>query len=292
MKESSVYIESHSDITALQRAMQSWREDMGRLLNAVDSYLLDRLRAYKDLEEYLRKELEKAETALKTAEEIMQQAQEKLSRANAAYSSCCASQRWVEDEDGNGEWRPSCASKAAAAARAESHCDKCKNEYDRCLEYRDECKARYEKCVSIVRECAEVQAQYKERGFLYTGAEEWIRSISEEHTKKGCDKIDQILEILGRYHNRNLTVDFSDTLGVGNRTVASGEPFLAASEHMNDMEARMPSRAERFNMAKQKLESELIPSSSIQQPSAIAICPDCNRPIPICKCPRIYERTR
>lgn len=291
MKDSAVHIESHSDLVSLQDAMQSWREDMGRLLNAVDSYLLDRLKAYKELEDSLKEELKKADEELKKADEVLRQAQEELNSANSEYSSCRASQHWVEDEDGHEELRPSCSSEAAAAARAQNHYDSCKAEYDRCLKYRDECNARYEKCKKINAECVEAQQQYKANSILYTGAEEWIRSITEDHTKKGCDKIGQILEILGRYHNRKLTATASDSTGVDTTAMSKSERFSAATERIKEMEAQMPSKAERFNAAKQKLESELIPSSRTQAPNAIAICPGCERPIPICICSRNYERT-
>lgn len=253
MKDSTVHIENHSDLVALQDAMQSWREDMGRLLNAVDSYLLDRLKAYKELEEFLKKELDKAEEELKKAGDILYRAQEEVNVANAEYSSCRASQHWVEDEDGHEELRPSCSCEAAAAACAQNHYDACKAEYDRCLKYRDECKARYDKCKNINAECIEAQAQYKENSFLRTGAEEWIRSISEDHTKKGCDKINQILEIIGRYHNRKLTANTSDFMGVDTATMSKSEQFSAATERIKEMEAQMPSKAERFNAARQKL---------------------------------------
>lgn len=292
MEDSSVHIESHSDLVALQNAMQSWREDMGRLLNAVDSYLLGRLKAYKELEDVLEKEFEKAEEELKKIEEILHQAQEELNNANSEYSSCRAFQHWVEDEDGHEELRPSCSGEAAVAAQAQNRYDICKAQYNRCLRYRDECKARCDKCNEINAECVEAHRQYKENSFFRAGAEEWIRSISENHTKKGCDKINQILEIIGRYHNRKLIANTSDFMGVDTAAMSKSEQFSAATERIKEMEARMPSKIERFNAARQKLESDMIPSSRIQAPNAIVICPGCNRPIPICRCSRIYERTR
>lgn len=295
MKESAVHIESHSDLVALKTSMQSWREDMGRLLNAVDSYMLDRLKAYKRLEDSLAKELEKAEAELGKAQEALSAAREELNSAESEYGSCCASQHWVEDEDGNEELRPSCSSEAARAAGARSRYDVCKAEEERCRQYYDECKERYEKCKRIIAECTDAQNSYKENGPLYTGAEEWIRAVSEDHTQKGCDAIDRILEILGRYHNRNLTAEAADAMGAAAPVVSKAARFDAAAEKVREMEAQLPTKAERFDAAKRKIEFEMASAASldrVREPNAIAICTGCGRPVPICICSRIYERTR
>ena len=81
-------------------------------------------------------------------------------------------------------------------------------------------------------------------------------------------------------------------MGVDTATMSKSEQFSAATERIKEMEAQMPSKAERFNAARQKLESDMKPSGSIQEPNAIAICTGCKLPIPICRCSRIYERTR
>ena len=290
MESSKVYIEDYRELIDLQRAMDFWGDSCLKFLNEVDCFLQERLNAYEKLKVQLKKELEEAEERLEKAAKVLEEAEQELSNAQSELSSCQSSQRWDEEDQC---YRPSCSSEERGVASAQSHVERCREEYEECKKERDKCRERYEKAERIIGECRQEFENYKyEGGFLRPpGAEKMLAGVAENHTKNATKKLDEILEIVAtEYLGRRLSGELVDG---ENGEMEYPEKFREGIQRLENEMKKEPTKAERFKEATQKIQyKQKSDWASVAEANTLAMCPNCHRKTINCICPRILEKER
>ncbi len=258
MTDSTVYIRDHTSLIELNNTLEYSADSMLKILESVNGYLEGVLKAL--------------EEQLKALEERLKAAEEALSVAESAYSSCLASQRWVdEDEDGNGGYyTPSCSSE-------ESDVESCRQERDRCQEEYDKGKRIYDECEYEIR-------QYREPGGMVTpppGGEKTLEYLAKDHTDAATKKMRDILEVVERYLKANMSIH-----GESFSTVISSES-VATSDNPN-ASLTPEQKTERFKsgiaaVIRKQNESNY-GSRQLADANRVIKCPRCHRPLVACIC--------
>lgn len=213
----------------------------------------------------------------KMLEEQVEEAKERLSQAEEDYSSCLSSQTYDEEER---SYRPSCDSES--------------DDVDRCREQFDDLQDRNKQADSVLGECERELSKYRETGGPLTppGGETLMRYVAKGHTDKANEKMDRIRECVSNY--MSISCAISDAKLQRNAEQAQlYEEGVKALEEKKEAEENQTKKdkAEAFNDATISLQKRMS-EIGYKEADAVAVCPRCKRPINVCICQHILERSR
>lgn len=261
--EPSVKIFDHRSLDELIEAQQYAGDSILKLVAHVGEYFDSMIKSMEDM----KKELEKQ----------VQEAQEELSQAESDYSSCLSSQTYDEED---GCYHPSCDAEASYV--------------DHCREVYDDLKKRDEQAAQVLSDCKhELDAYRAPFGFIQPpGGETLMKYLGKEHTDAACDKMDKIRECVKKY----LDVPCSIRDAKQQRNAEQIQLYEEASQKIKEKEEQeeqenRDKKIDAFRSATERLQHSQS-REGFRSANAVAICPQCGRPINVCICQHIMERRR
>ena len=235
-----VLIFDYKSLVRLKDALGVCGDSLLNLLHEVDNYLQRMLRQFEEQRDCLKERLEEAKDRLQKAEE--------------AYSNCLNSQREVEDEDGHTYITPSCDWQRGSVETARKLVDECQRKVDAAERIISDCKYELEK--------------YKQRYAVLgpNGGEYLIEYLADRRTNEAINKLEEILEVVVKEY-------------LGRAVIEETNP----SESMPSDKAQKFQKAVEKVKSKQKAEAE---RNNIAEPDVALVCQYCKRPKAICRCGR------
>jgi len=252
MNDSKVLINDYHTLIQLNDALDYCGDSLLKLLQEVDDYLQNCIRAFEEQRDILKEKLE-------IAEQELQKAIEELQKAENSLSHCLNSQREYKDKDGHTYISPSCSSERSSAESARRRKEECQRK-------RNECKEKYDKACNIISACKYEIEQY--HSSYPAGGKEMLKYLAKTHTDEAQAKMNKILEKVEKYLGRPL----QETEPNESLPPTQAEQFRKATAQVQE---------------KQKNESANVASANVSM-----ICPVCKMPIPVCRCARTRERVR
>ena len=225
-------------------------DTMLKVLEGVNNY-------FEGVKDVLRQQVELLENQWR-------EAQEQLSRAEEAYSSCLASQRYDEED---GEYHPSCYSE---------QCD-----VDRARRYEEECRERYEHGRRIQGEVDSEIEKYKAPwGILVPpGAEKFLEHLAKEHTHSAIEKLDKIIEKVEEYLR----------FGVTMARPGAGQVSIPEDDKGSSNTTKVDVKPEPGAFAA-GVQNVINKTKPIESATRVMVCDKCGRPMTLCTCQRLREK--
>ena len=227
--------------------------------------------------DYFDKMIEDMEKMKNELEKQVEEAKEALDEAEQAYSDCLSSQTYDEED---GEYYPSCDCEA-------SHVDRCREIYD-------ELQDRLKQAEEVLSDCKYELDSYRApfSPVHPPGGETLMKYLGHEHTDAACDKMDKIRECVKKY----LDVPCSIRDARQQRNAEQIELYEEATQKIKEKEEQEEKESrdteiDTFNSATERLQREQS-REGFRSANAVAICPQCGRPINVCICQHIMERRR
>lgn len=261
--EPSVKIYDHRSLDELIEAQRYAGDSILKLVAHVGEYFDSMIKAMEDM----KKELEKQ----------VQEAQEKLNRAEIEYNSCLNSQTYDEK---SGCYHPSCNAEASRVGH--------------CREVYNGLKKRDEQAARVLNECKKELSSYRTPfGLLEPpGGETLMKYLGKEQTDAACDKMNKIMECVKKY----LDVPCNLRDAKQQRDAEQIELYEEATQKIKDREKKEErenryEKIARFRSATEELQRRQS-NAGFRSANAVAVCPQCGRPINVCICQHIMERRR
>lgn len=238
-----IHIRDLQTLYDLHNALEFCAEQLTSIVEGVNNYLDGVLRVMETQKELLQKRLEEAK--------------EKVRKAEEALYSCETSQKWDEEKK---EYVPDCSSEASVlrAARDEE----------------DECAAAYREAERIYGECEREISKYHDKGGFITppGGEWTIRNLADEKTEQAVKRLDEIIE--------QLRAILLTSMGGGVSSSGNSRQRVLENGPLSEKE-----KAERFGNAVKKLNQEIKDGNgNIPGSNRVMVCPECKRPLIACTC--------
>lgn len=261
--EPSVKILDHRSLEELQEAQRFASDSILKVVAHVGRYF-DSL--IKNMEEQK-----------KVLEEQVEAAREQLSRAEEAYSSCLCSQKYDEEDHC---YHPSCDSQAA-------HVDECREVYN-------DLKERDEKAARVLSDSKGEISKYREPGGIIThpGGETLMKYLAKEHTDKANEKMDKIRECVSNYLSVSCSIRDAKIQRNEEQTQLYEEGVRNQEKKAETENAQIKNdKANAFREATYSMQKRMN-NMGYRSANAVAICPGCKRPVNVCICQHILERSR
>lgn len=227
--------------------------------------------------EFLDSMIKNMEEQKKVLEEQVEEARERLEQAEEAYSSCLNSQKYDEEDHC---YRPSCDCEAARV-------DSCREEYD-------DLKERDEKAERVLSDSKGELSKYREPGGIITppGGEALMKYLAEGHTDKANEKMDKIRECVSKYLSVSCSIRDAKIQrnAEQEQLYEDGVKDLEEEAEANETQTQID-KATAFRNANETLQKKMS-EMGYRDANAIAICPRCKRPVNVCICQHILERSR
>lgn len=227
--------------------------------------------------EFLDSMIKNMEEQKKMLEEQVKVAKERLDQAEKDYSDCLSSQEYDEEDKC---YRPSCDCEAADV-------DNCREEYDKL-------KENDEKAERVLSDSKDELSKYHEPGGIITppGGEALMKYLATEHTDKANEKLDKIKECVSNYLSvscniRNARIQRN---AEQEQLYEDGVKDLEEEAEANEAQTQID-KATAFRNANETLQKKMS-EMGYRNANAIAICPRCKRPVNVCICQHILERSR
>ena len=218
--------------------------------------------------------IQNMEKQKKVLEEQVETAKERLEQAEKAYSDCLSSQ--VRDEDGN--YHPSCDSEAGFV--------------DSCREQLNEIRERAEKANKVLDNCKDELDKYREDTTLYTGGEPAMLKYFQRIADEGKQKLDKIQECVSKYQSIPCSIKEA-------RIRRNEKQEQLYQEGLKDQEEKAEAevaqtiefKKKAFYDANENIKQRMS-GMGYRRADAVAVCPQCHRPMNVCICQHIIERSR
>lgn len=227
--------------------------------------------------DYFDSMIESMEEMKKQLEEQVKEAKEQLDQAEKAYSECLSSQTYDSEE---GCYYPSCDFEA-------SYVDQCDDEYK-------ELQKRDEEAANVLSDCKHELSEYRQpASFIQPpGGEVLMKYLAGKHTQAASEKMDRILDCVQKYLDMPCCI--RDAQRQRNTEQAQmyeeGVKQIQEKEEQEEKENR-DKKIDTFRSATERLQRDQS-NEGYRRANAVAICPQCKRPINVCICQHILERTR
>ncbi len=261
--EPSVRIYDHRSLDELIEAQCYAGDSILKLVAHVGEYFDSMMKAMEEM----KKELEKQVKAAK----------EESDQAESEYSSCLSSQTY---DDERGCYYPSCNAEASNV--------------NRCREVYNELKKRDEQAAVVLNECKNELSLYRAPfGMLQPpGGETLMIYLGKEHTDAACDKMDKVRECVKRY--LGVPCNLQDANQQRNadqiRQYEDAVRQIMEKEGQEERESR-DKKIDAFRSAASRLQHDQS-REGFRSANAVAICPQCKRPVNVCICQHIMDRRR
>jgi chromosome segregation ATPase len=235
------------------------------------------LKVVAHVSEFLDSMIEAMEEQKKVLEEQVEEARERLEHAEEAYSNCLSSQKYDEEDHC---YRPSCDSQAARV-------DSCREEYD-------DLKERDEKAEHVLSDSKGELSKYREPGGIITppGGEALMKYLAKGHTDKANEKMDKIRKCVSNYLSVSCSIRDAKIQRNAEQAQMYEEGVRELEEKAEaDEKQAKKDKAEAFRDATTSMQKKMS-EMGYRDANAIAICPGCKRPVNVCICQHIRERSR
>ena len=261
--EPSIVIRDHKSLEELQEAQRFASDSILKVVAHVSDFLDSLMASMQEQKRVL--------------EEQVAEARERLEQAESAYSSCLSSQSYDEEDHC---YRPSCDSEAA-------YVDSCKEEYD-------ELKERDDQAERVLSECDSELSKYRDPGgpLHPPGGEELMKYLAQDHTDKANEKMDKIRKCVLDYLSVQCSIS-SARLQRNAEQAQLYEDGVKQQEEKAEEEEKQAKKdkAKAFHTATVSMQKEMS-RMGYRDANAVAICPGCKRPVNVCICQHIMERSR
>lgn len=235
------------------------------------------LKVVAHVSDFLDSLMESMQEQKRVLEEQVAEARERFEQAENAYSSCLSSQTFDEEDHC---YRPSCDSEAA-------YVDSCREEYD-------ELKDRDEQAERVLSDCDRELSAYRDPGgpLHPPGGENLMKYLAQEHTDKANEKMDKILKCVSDYLSVHGGIS-SARLQRNAEQTRLYEVGVRQQEEKAEEEKEQANKdkATAFHTATTSMQKRMS-EMGYREANAVAICPGCKRPINVCICQHIMERSR
>lgn len=261
--EPSVVIRDHRCLEELQEAQRFASDSIMKVVAHVSDFFDSQIRAMEEQKKFL--------------EEQVEEARERLSQAEEDYSSCLNSQTYDEEDH---SYHPSCDSEAATV-------DMYREEYDDLYE-------RDKEAGQVLSNCESELSKYRETGGPLTppGGETLMKYVAKGHTDKANEKMDKIRECVSEY----LSVSCSIRDARIRRNAEQQQQYEEGLSQIEEKETKTEQltaeeKASAFREATASMQKKMS-EMGYRSADAVAICPGCKRPVNVCICQHILERSR
>ena len=261
--EPSIKIFDHRSLDELIKAQCFAGDSILKLVAHVGSYFDSMIDAMEKMKQELEKKVESAREA--------------LDRAETKYDRCCRSQRW-DDEDRC--YGPSCDSE--------------RNRVEHCRQIYDDLQRRADQASRVLSDCKSELSLYRAPfGMLQSpGGETLMKYLGKEHTNAAHNKMDKIRECVKEY----LEVPCDLREAQQQRNAEQIQQYEEATQKIKEKEEQeeqenRDKKINAFRSATERLQHSQS-REGFRSANAVAICPQCGRPINVCICQHIMERRR
>lgn len=261
--EPSIILYDHHSLDELQNAQHFASDSIIKLVAHVGNYLDSQIGAMEEQKRELEKQVEEA--------------RDRLDKAESAYSDCLSSQKYDEEDHC---YRPSCDWEAA-------NVDQCREEYD-------ELKRRDEQAERVLSDCKSELSKYREPGGFVTlpGGETLMKYLAKEHTGKANEKMNKIRECVQDYLSVPCSIEDAKIQQTAEQIQQEEEETRQLEEKQSETEREMAEKkTAEFRDATATMQKRMS-QMGYRSANAVAICPGCKRPINVCICQHILERSR
>ncbi|MBP5515963.1 MAG: hypothetical protein J6X86_03340 [Bacteroidales bacterium] len=226
--------------------------------------------------EYFDSMVDAMKQQLDVLEEQIKAAREELDRAESDYNDCLSSREYDDDDN-------SC----------HQSCDSEENCVNKCKEACEDLNKRMERAKNVLHECEHELEEYRKTPGILTpwGGEKMMEYLAKGHTDKACQKLDQIKECVTKY-----IASPSSIQGVIERNAEQMQEYEAGLKEIEEIEAANVDQTQNDKVAAFEEASEYIrrqqSGMGFNSADAVAVCPGCGRPVNVCICQHIIERSR
>lgn len=261
--EPSIVIRDHRCLEELQVAQRFASDSIMKVVAHVSDHFDSMIEVMKQQKQVL--------------EEKVEEARERLSEAEDDYSSCLSSQTYDEEDNC---YYPSCDMEAECV-------DRCREEYEKLYE-------RDKKASQVLNECEYELSKYRELGdvIIPPGGETLMKYLSKDHTDKANEKMDKIRACVEDYLSVSCNIHDAKMQRNVEQTQLYEEGVNILEEKAEEKEVQASQdKAKAFHEATTSLQKKMS-HMGYREADAIAICPRCKRPVNVCICQHILERSR
>lgn len=244
IKQRGAYIADHTALPELANTLQYVGGSILNLREAVDGY-------FKAVEKAMEREIEDVKDKLHHAEQALSDAQPALSS--------CQSSRCYDDEEGR-YVEPDCSCEKHDVSNAEKEVKYIKDQLEKLKNIKSEVDSEFSKYRSP-------------SGLLVPGGgDSVLKYLGEDHTRSATARLEEIITVVKDY----LKTSMSKQGG----TMRDSEVF---DDKDNELSA---TKKQNFREASQRVLNRQPKSRQINNPNAVAICAKCGRPTVACICQR------
>lgn len=210
----------------------------------------------------------------KMLDEQVEKAEKELEQAEKAYNDCLESQ--VRDE--NGDYHPSCNNEA--------------NTVDACREQCEMVRERTKKADEVLYNCKNELSKYREDTFCYTGGEPLMLRYFQKLTEEAHQKLDKIKECVSKYQSLPSSLKEARLKRNEKQEQLYQEGLKSQEEKSEAEEAQAKKdKSEAFHNANKYVQQRMS-EMGYRKADTVAVCPQCHRPMNVCICQHILERSR
>lgn len=256
MNDSKAYVTNSGSLRDLGHSIEMFSDSLAKLASSLESYIDGVLEEFKRQREIVARQVSAAEEVLSAAED--------------AASSCHLRQRWDEEDQC---YRPSCRSEERAVEVARDKVE----QLQKILNKVDDILREYEK---------EKEEFYARPGFITpAGAGYCLKWLAETHSDNARKALDKVIDDVEKYERFPMSIKKSSV-------VASGMDVSPCIVNECPDEKR-PSKVDLLNAAREKIkERQAREIGDGCKADVVVKCPSCKRPLSMCICPRKRELER
>lgn len=258
----TAHIGSIQDLVDFKRDITSFGNTLQDISDQVDRYFTHLLESFRTTISFLEGKLQEAQARL-------DEANEKLYRAQQAYENCTRRQRWVKDEDGHSYLSPSCALEAGRVDHYSSIVRQREG-------VRDEWKRKVTEAQRIYSQCeAEIDKYNCMGGMLVPpGGRGFITYMATTLPEKSVSGLDLVLDKAKDILSLPMSI-------MSERSSAPTTVFeIPTPSSVEEDEDSVDLESQEANDATNQIDDIYGQTTT---PNLFELCPECGKPLIICR---------